>query len=72
MTEEIQKVHYDQPLETKSKILIKTNAKGELQPEIEVVISRKLEANDNLQGKVVADLSFIAEQIKNKMGELKI
>jgi len=66
-----QHIIYEQPFETKVKITQKQNAKGELQPEVEVSITRKLTDSENIIKLIDADINDISLKVKNALRALQ-
>ena len=62
---------YVQPVETKVKVEIKTNAKGELQPEVEIYITRKMDKNTYVGAQLQADIDFVTQKVKEALEKLK-
>lgn len=72
MEEKISNYHiYQQPIETKVKAEIKTNAKGEIQPEVEISISRKLENTKDVFTIISADIEDAVKKVKEALNNLK-
>ena len=62
---------YDQPIETKVHIGNKTNAKGELQPEIEITITRKLKDKEDIYKIITDDVEEAVKKVKENLEKLK-
>ena len=61
---------YVQPVETKVKAEIKTNAKGDLQPEVEIYITRKMD-NIDIKLQLENDIEFVTQKVKEALEKLK-
>lgn len=70
MTDTTTEIIYVQPIETKVKAEIKTNAKGELQPEVEIYITRKTD-NIDIKLQLENDINFVTQKVKEALEKLK-
>ena len=61
---EEKKIIYSQPYEVRVKVVEKQNAKGDLQPEAEINISRKLESGDNIEDTIIGDVDMAVKRVK--------
>jgi len=68
---EIQTIIYEQSTETKIHTGIKTTAKGELQPEIEITISRKLKDKEDIYKIITDDIQEAVKKVKENLEKLK-
>jgi len=70
MEETIQRIIYQQPFETDVKIINKVNAKGELNPEVEIKIIRKYENSESIISIIDSDLKSLVEKSKEALNSL--
>lgn len=64
-------IEFAQPNEVKSKVVEKMNAKGDLQPEIELSIMRRLEKSEDVFKTIDNDLQHLIEKATNGLKALK-
>ena len=68
---DIQTIIYQQPIETLVQAENKLTAKGDIQPEIKVSISRKLEDKTNIYLIISSDINEVVEKVKIALEILK-
>ena len=71
MDEQIKRIIFQQPYETKIKIVDKLNAKLDAVPEIEVEISRKLEGNEDIITIISKDINDCIKKAREALMRLK-
>ncbi len=66
-----QRIIYSQPYETKVKVIDTVTAKGDLQPEIEVIISRKLENSIEVENIITSDINLAVKKARDALTALR-
>jgi hypothetical protein len=66
-----QEISYAQPYESRVEIVEKTNAKGDITPEITISISRKYNNEETILTTLSSDIAAAVDQAKGALKRLK-